>query len=245
MLSFIITAFVVVVVIARLFPYKLSSIARDVTNAMHSSMTSYQEMFVAKKGERVLDYRDRKPPLNTLASPRHFVTTNAENAEVVTTAPMERLIPYRPISVALEPRAFTGRSTNHDTFVGHYPYAPPRPHVQDPIPKLPGLFETTLNSSQRSIIDAMLDGSISRTVTAKPMQLPLPNIAFEASTTYKDQYKKPYYTRPGLGTPRTTFRRQPDTRDFQTTKSASYLPPVSQRALYSPDNSEPNTPRFE
>ncbi|CUG31561.1 Hypothetical protein, putative [Bodo saltans] len=203
--------------------------------------TSYQESFYAKKGDRILDYRDRRPPLNTPASPRHFLTIKEENAAIATSGPWERLTLYRPQEAVLEQQPFSGRTTQRDTFTAHYPYIAPKPHVQEPIAKLPGIFETTLDRSQRCIIDAMMEGSINRTLTARPIQNPLPNITFEASTSYKEQYRKPYHSRPAPCTPRSGFERHPETRDFITTKSASYLPPVSQRD--SMNNSRAITPR--
>jgi hypothetical protein len=187
--------------------------------------TSYQDQFIAKKGDRIMDYRDRRPPLNTPASPRHFLTIKEEAAEIATGGPWERLTLYRPHTVALEPQPFTGRTTQRDTFVGHYPYAVPKPHVQQPIPKLPGIFETTLDRSQRCILDAIMEGSVSRTITARPIQNPLPNIIFDANTSYNEQYRKHRHSRPAPCTPRSGFERQQETRDFSTTKSSSYLPP--------------------
>jgi hypothetical protein len=195
------------------------------------STTTYQDFFFTKKGDRTQTCREKRLPLKTVASSCHFVTTKQFVSQLVVSAPWERVTSYKPTPAVLVPERLDCRTTQQTDFVSHHPYAPPRPHIQEPLPKLPGTFETTLNSTQRLVMEALREGSVGRTISARPPQPRIPQLAFQSHTTYQEEFPAKETVRATPISPGSSIQRQRETRDFLTTKAASFLPPVSPRQL--------------
>jgi hypothetical protein len=168
----------------------------------------------------------KAPPLSIKAAPGHFLTTQQLASAPVVSAPWERVTAYKPKATVPAAAKFDDRTTQKVDFPGHAPAAPPRPPVQVGLPKVPGTYATTLGDMQSPVVKALRNGSALPAESAARKAQPIPPSAFNGKTTYTDEFpakhgesQKPFAQRVASANVR-------ENRDFQTTKTASYLAPV-------------------
>lgn len=186
----------------------------------------YRDTFTPKKGDRGEVAGGKAPPLSIKAGPNHFLTTQQLAQAPVAKAPWERVTAYKPKATVPAAAIFDGRTTHKVDFPGHQPSLPPRPPVQVGLPKVPGTYNTTLGEMQSPVAQAVRNGTALPAESAAQKPKPIPPSTFIGSTTYTAEFpakqsepNKPFAQRTGSANVR-------ENRDFQTTKTASYLAPA-------------------
>lgn len=190
----------------------------------------YRDTYTPKKGDRGATTNGKAPPLAIKAGPNHFLTTQQLASGPLANAQWERVTAYKPKATISAPAPFDGRTTQRTDFPGHAPSLPPRPPAQHALPKVPGTYDTTLSEMQRPVVDALRNGTAHRAQSASRHAQPIPRTPFDANSTYHVEFPlkqgepvRPFSQRTGSAGIR-------ENRDFQTTKSASYIsPPVNVR----------------
>eukprot|EP00331_Platyophrya_macrostoma_P031949 CAMPEP_0176437840 /NCGR_PEP_ID=MMETSP0127-20121128/18883_1 /TAXON_ID=938130 /ORGANISM="Platyophrya macrostoma, Strain WH" /LENGTH=228 /DNA_ID=CAMNT_0017821587 /DNA_START=177 /DNA_END=863 /DNA_ORIENTATION=+ len=187
----------------------------------------YRDTYTPKKGDREPNARPRAPPLCVHVGPEHFATTYGNVTRAVASAPMDRVMPYRPQNIIAPPAPFDGKTTQRTDFPGHMPKVPPRPPAQFPLPKVPGTYDTTLGAMQQPVYDAIRNGTLERAHTAGRMAKALPHLPFDGNTTYKVHYPPKHADHPSAYSPRAATAGVRENRDFISTKALSYpAPPI-------------------
>lgn len=190
--------------------------------------TTYRDEYVPKAAERDRLRRSRQAAEPTKAEPGHFKTTKQEAAEALAGKNCRPAESYKPRQELGTPLPFDAITTNRADYPGYMPEYNRVVRKQEPMPKLPGTYNTTKNCMDEQVKDLNERGALPKPPKSfKNDDNTQQDLPFDGITTYTAEY-------PAKDVPISRFKpinnqqQVPENRDFQTTSTAAYvIPPLS------------------
>lgn len=199
-------------------------------NAPLEGQSSYREAYAGTSPhDRARPVRQPPQLTTSKAAPGHFTTTNQAAFDQVSQSPRDRTTSFKPKLGEVQSAPFTGNSSYQSDFPGHHTGTvvrskPPRESLQKSA-AAPGTFATTNQVVNSAIVQALQEGTISRTSPLRQKNDGIvANAPFEGKSSYQDQYTGQSN---GLTSPRrhqagSPLRKAPDNRDFLTTNGSAF-----------------------